>query len=247
MSRLALVLSVVLLLASCSDDAGSERPVVLAASSLRADFVAVADTLPDAGAPAFSFDSSAAHVRQLRSGARADVVATADRATMLELEADGLLASRPHAFATNELVLLVAADADPRGALASLADLAHADEPIALCVPSAPCGRLADDLVEHAGIRLPKELVTRQPNAASTLAAVTNGEAVAALVYRTDALAVSDGFRILELPVDAHVSTTYWIAVLDDAASPDAAEAFVTEVLGAENQRRLRALGFGAP
>ena len=119
---------------------------VLAASSLTESFGALAEDF-EADNPGvtvrLSFGSSAALAQQVTEGAPADVLATADSASM-ELAGDDV--EEPVEFATNELVLVVPAD-NPAG-ISSLDDLADAQ--FVTCVDSAPCGSLAAQLLASA-------------------------------------------------------------------------------------------------
>lgn len=133
----------------------------------------------------FSFGSSGSFSEQIRQGAPAAVVITADSATMRRISDAGLVDSVV-SIATNELVI-VAADTPAGRDIESVRDLDSSDVLIVLCASSAPCGAATDALL--GGIDLDVDAASREPNVRATLTKVRLGEADAAIVYRTDALA----------------------------------------------------------
>jgi molybdate transport system substrate-binding protein len=133
----------------------------------------------------FSFGSSGSFLEQIRQGAPASVVITADSATMQRINDAGLVdAIVP--IATNELIVVAADTAGGRG-IESVADLESSDVLVVLCASSAPCGAATDALL--GGLGLDVDAASREPNVRATLTKVRLGEADAAIVYRTDALA----------------------------------------------------------
>ena len=55
-----------------------------------------------------------------------------------------------------------------------------------------PCGKYAAQILSTAGVTIPESNVTRGQDVKATLAAVTTGDADAAIVYVTDAKAAGD-------------------------------------------------------
>lgn len=133
----------------------------------------------------FSFGSSGSFLEQIRQGAPASVVITADSATMDRISDAGLVDSIM-SIATNELVVVAADTAGGRG-IASVTDLGSSDVLVVLCASSAPCGAATDALLDGLGVDV--DAASREPNVRATLTKVRLGEADAAIVYRTDALA----------------------------------------------------------
>ncbi len=192
----------------------------------------------------FTFDSSSAVARQIREGAPVDVFASADEISMTNLVDDGLIAGDPAIFARNELVI-VTRPGNPTD-IDSLADLSDAGV-IALCGQDAPCGRYAAVALDGAGVVLDESKVTRGQNVRATLAAVVHGDAVAGIVYVTDALGAEDAVAAVAIPPDLNVVATYSIALAEDAGDARTAEAFVAYVRGDEAQAVLAAHGFLPP
>lgn len=225
-------------LAACG---GTHRPVVdvLAASSFT-DVSAPLEALVERELGVevrFSFGSSGAFLEQLRQGAPASVVVTADTPTMRQLEIAGLV-DPSVAIATNRLVVVTADTAAGRS-IEALSDLATTDGIVVLCAASAPCGAASDELL--AGEALNVSPASREPNVRATLTKVLLGEADAALVYATDALAHPE---LRSIPVGGDVVVTaHAAAVADD----ERGAAVVAVLAGADAGEILRRAGFGAP
>jgi molybdate transport system substrate-binding protein len=145
----------------------------------------------------FNFGSSGQLSTQIVEGAPADVAAFADTAPMDALDDADVLAAPPEIFATNELVL-VTPPGNPAG-LRSLADLPGAGI-VSLCVETAPCGKFAAQLLSVARVTLDEAAVSRGQDVRSTLTAVTEGDADAAIVYVTDAAAAGDAVEVVTVP-----------------------------------------------
>jgi molybdate transport system substrate-binding protein len=185
--RRALLVALLLLLASCRDAGGSDRLTVFAASSLTEAFTAL-----DADAD-YSFGSSSRLALQVVEGAPADVLATADETSIQQADK-----GRPVAFATNRLVIA------HRGAVKTPADLARVR--VVLAAPSVPAGRYAVEALRAAGVEV--RPVSFEPDVKAVAAKVRNGEVDAGIVYATDA----KGLRSIDLGVEAR----YFIAALTD-------------------------------
>ncbi len=249
-ARLGLAaLLVVLPLAACggTDREGSDESAtitVLAASSLTGTFTALAERF-EAEHPGvrvrLAFDSSAALAQQALDGAPADLLATADVATMqAAADAQG---SNPQVFATNTMVLVTPADNPAQ--LASFADLDTGDVDYVMCVPEAPCGAVAQALLRHADITA--RAVSLEVDVKAVLAKVTSDEADAGLVYATDAAAAGDDVRRFEIPDAARETTSYPIARLTQSGNPSLAQQFIELLRSADGQQLLTAAGFGPP
>jgi molybdate transport system substrate-binding protein len=185
---------------------------------------------------------SGALAQQIVAGAPADVFASAAEPPMQQVM-DAGLAEAPIDFATNTLELVVPAG-NPAG-VTGLDDLGRPELRVALCDPSVPCGAAAATLLERAGVAAAPD--TLESDVKAVLTKVMLGEVDAALVYRTDVIAVGDAVERIEVPGAASVVNHYPIAAMTDAASPDAAADFVAFATGIEGRAVLDAAGFGAP
>lgn len=237
---LAVVLSVLLPASACAAPADG-AVVVFAASSL----TDVVDRLTDEyqrtrGGPAFQVNlgSSAQLVQQLRSGAPADLVITADSEAMAELR-EGRHVAQPETVARNMIVLAVA-PGNPAG-INTLADIAAPGVQTALCAESVPCGRAAARVLQDAGI-VPVA-PSREDNVRSVLGKVSVGQVDAGFVYRTDVTtARSRGVTYLELP--GARPNSYPAALTNRGTDRDRARDFFSWLTGPEAARIFRAEGF---
>ena len=220
---------------------------VSAAASLREVFDQIGDGFSAANPGAevtFNFDSSSTLSTQILEGAPADVYASADVANMTKLTDESLIAGDPEIFARNELVIITK-PGNPQG-IATLADLADAGV-ISLCGEDVPCGRYAKEALDNAGVTIPESSVTRGQNATAALAAVAEGDAVAGVVYVTDAASAGDTVEAVSIPSEVNVIATYPIGVLEASGDAEVAEAFMAYVLGDEGQAVLAENGFLPP
>jgi molybdate transport system substrate-binding protein len=248
--------------AACSDRATSTAPAatpssaagtalegpitVFAAASLTDAFTEIGATFEAANpgtTVTFAFAGSSALVQQIVEGAPADVFASADLATMAKLADAGQQAGVATTFATNRLAIAVEPD-NPRG-VASLADLADADLAVVLCAEQVPCGRLAVEVLDRAGVDVrPRSL---EESVRSVLQKVELGEADAGIVYATDIAAAGSAVTGVAIPDGQNVVAQLPVAVTTGARNPDVARAFVAFVAGPEGRGVLERFGFGAP
>ncbi len=223
---------------------------VSAAASLRDAFTAIAadvnETNPDLEIE-FNFDSSSTLATQIIEGAPADVFASADEKNMTKLAEADKVDGESTIFARNELVI-VTKPGNPAG-IESLADLTTAtqDGVISLCGEDVPCGRYAAEALTAAGVTIPETSVTRGQNVTATLTALTEGDAVAAIVYATDALAAGDTVTTIKIPAEHNVIASYPIAAVSGSEQAELANAFVEAVLSEAGQKILETYGFLPP
>jgi molybdate transport system substrate-binding protein len=268
-SLLAVAAGTALLLAACGSSSGSEGATTTAASgadgaatteaplegeitvsaaaSLTEAFTEAGDAF-EADHPGttitFTFDSSGTLSRQILDGAPVDVFASADEENMAKLTDADLVEGDPTAFAENQLTI-VTKPGNPEG-IESLADLADAGV-ISLCGEDVPCGAFAAQALGQADVTIPERSVTRGQNAKATLTAVSEGDAVAGIVYVTDALAAGDAVDAVEIPAEDNVTATYPVAVLTDAQDAALARAFVAFISSDDGQAILQDRGFLPP
>lgn len=237
-------------IAGCAASAGPARSgvtgeiTVSAASSLTDAFTEIAARFERANPGTrvtLNLGSSSVLAAQVRQGAPVDVFASADAGSMSWLRTAGHLAGPPRVFARNRLVL-VTRPGNPRR-IGSVADLRRVGT-VALCAPSAPCGRYAARLVSAAGVVIPEPAVTRGIDARATLGAITAGDADAAIVYATDARAAGAAVTRVPIPEARDLLAVYPIAALRSSTRPALARAFTRYVRSPEGQSVLRSAGF---
>jgi molybdate transport system substrate-binding protein len=226
---------------------------VLAAASVGEAFEQLADEF-EAAHPGVTVRLSLAGspdlVAQVVEGAPADVLATADEATMARVTSDESLgASTPQVFATNTPALVVATGGDTAAGIGSLADAAAPGVRLVVCAPGVPCGDAAVRLAEAAGVEL--HPVSEELKVTDVLAKVAGGEADAGVVYATDATAAlardPEAVRVVDVPEAAGILNRYPVTVLEDSPDADLARAFVDLLTGPEGRAALAEAGFGAP
>jgi molybdate transport system substrate-binding protein len=211
---------------------GGRAVTVLAAASLTGAFGDLKSALatgPEGQAVTYSFAGSQQLVAQIEAGAPADVVATADEASMGRLVAAGLVEA-PRDFAVNRLAIAVRPGnpLDLRG----LADLARPALRVVLADPSVPAGRYGRQALDRAGVTVK-----------AVAAAVASGEADAGIVYATD---VAPRSRV-DIPEGSNVVVSYPVAVVRSTGHRAGAQAFVDALFGLAGRRALGGRGFGSP
>jgi molybdate transport system substrate-binding protein len=184
---------------------------------------------------------------QIENGARADVFASADQKHMAALVKANMVAA-PRVFARNTPVVIV-----PKGNPSKVGsfDQLPGARKIVIGVPEVPIGNYTLQILDKAGADFKQKVlanvVSREPNVRQVMAKVSLGEADAAIVYRTDAMAGKDKVEIIEIPAKLNVVAEYPVAVLAKAPEAATARAFVDLLLSADGQKRLGAAGFVAP
>ena len=239
----ATALTAALLLgASCSGSASSETDrdvVVMAASSLSEVVEAVSASHPNITAV---LAGSSTLVAQLTAGAHADVLITADGASMDRATSDGSVQGTPVVIATNALVLATA-PGNP-GRVAGLADLARPELLVGLCSAEVPCGALARQALDDA--QMAPSVDTLELSVRSLAAKLSLGELDAGLIYSTDAVAA--GLPTVEAPELNDRTNRYHIAPV--AAEPSPPTLAVIEAFtepGSAGAAALATHGFGPP
>jgi molybdate transport system substrate-binding protein len=219
---------------------------VLAAASLTGPFAQIGKDF-EAAHPGtkvvFSFGASSTLAQQIDQGAPADVFAAASAATMKQVADAGGVAGAAATFARNQLVIAVP-KGNPRH-LTTLASLAAPGVKVVECAAVVPCGAAAAQALAAGGVKLSP--VSLEADVKSTLAKLTLGEADAALVYRTDALAVPGQVDGVEFAESASAVTDYPIAALSRAGNPSGAKAFAAFVQSGPELAVLAAAGFQRP
>jgi molybdate transport system substrate-binding protein len=230
--------------------ARSGELVVFAASSLTNAFteLGAAFERTSGGTPVRNVFAGSQTLRlQLEQGAKADVFASADAEHLAALTHAGIV-DTGRVFACNELVVVV-----PRAggaAVAAFSELDRADR-IVVGAANVPVGAYTRRVMERAaevygpafadGVRA--RIASEESNVRLVRAKVELGEADAALVYRTDALA-SSSVRALELPPEVAVQVAYPIARVLDSSRAATANAFVDFVTSQVGAAILRRYGF---
>lgn len=187
-----------------------------------------------------NFGASTALTNAIIGGAPVDVFASADQANMTRLQERKLVDGNPRTFAHNTLAIAVK-PGNPKG-ITSAADLPNAGT-IALCAEDIPCGKYAAQALASARVVIDESHVTRAANVAATLDQVAEGDAVASIVYVTDAMAKRSQVEVVRIPDTQNVIAAYPIAKIGPGHKPGA-KRFVEFVAGPDGQRILKKYGF---
>jgi molybdate transport system substrate-binding protein len=213
---------------------------VFAAASLTEAFTQIAADFTAAEPQVkvvFSFAGSNDLVTQIRQGAPADVLATADTGAMDDA---GDLITDPQPFAANKLIIAVA-PGNPLG-VTGLGDLSRDDVKVVLAAPEVPAGKYADEILSRAGVEV--EPVSLEVTVKGVVTKVALGEADAGIVYVTDVTAAEGDIDGVTIADDENVVAVYPLGVVTASARPDDAAAFVDFVLSADGQKVLADHGF---
>lgn len=221
------VLLLLLVATACSGShAGTRTITVFAAASLTKAFAEEATAFEkahDGTDVVLSFAGSQSLVAQIQQGAPADVLATADAATMTAVEDE--LAQDAEVFTHNQLAL-VTAPGNPLH-LTSLTDLGKDGLKVVLAAPSVPVGKAAARALDEAQVTV--RPVSLEDAVTGVVGKVRLGEADAGIAYVTDL-----GNEVGGVPL-AGTTTDLAIGPLTQGG-----EAFVAFVRGPVGQAILR-------
>ncbi|MEV7299096.1 molybdate ABC transporter substrate-binding protein [Streptomyces clavifer] len=249
-----LTAAVLVLLAACGSEekdsggasaSGGPRVdlTVLAASSLT-DVFRTAGAAYEKEHPGtrvtFSFAGSQELAAQVRQGAPADALVTADTRTMDGLTSD---TGTPTVIAKNRLVIATGRGNPEK--VASLKDLADPGLKVVLAAPEVPVGRYSREILDAQKIDV--KPVSQEPNVRAVLSKVELGEADAGLVYRTDAATATDKVDAIDIPDAQNAVASYPAATLRTSENSEAAAAFVTWLSSPDAQKFLTDAGFQKP
>ena len=250
-------LSLALFLLTACNPAPTRELHVFAAASLREALTDAADEFQRAnpGVQVVPNLSGSQVLRlQIESGARADVVISANPAHLDALQKAGLLAASPTVVATNQLVLAVPAANPAR--VTGLHDLTQPNRRVVMAAESVPAGAYARRMLAlHAAATgqpafsdaVLRNVISFETNVRQVAAKLELAEADAGFVYRTDVLASNGRLQSIETPPHVQVTATYPASILRDAPDAELARRFLTFLRSPEAQVILTGHGFGAP
>jgi molybdate transport system substrate-binding protein len=246
----AALLGVILLGASAcggepasADSGGSGRLTVFASAVLTDAFTKLGDdfTAAHPGVQVvFNFSGAGELVAQMKQGASADVLATADSSFMEEA---GDLVSTPRAFTANTLAIAVP-PGNPEH-ITGLTDLSRSDLKVVLGSEETSIGRYSAAVLRRAGVIVAP--VSLEVTVKGVVTKVSLGEADAGIVFVTDVLAADSDIDAVAIPASQNLTADYPVATVVASESPETAQAFIDLVLSPKGQKTLQSFGFLAP
>lgn len=182
--------------------------------------------------------------RQILAGAAADLFISADESQMDAVRTEIVAGSRVNLL-SNQLAIAVPADR-PRS-LKSARDLTRSSfRRIAIGDPAAvPAGVYARAYLQKLGVwEAVSARIVPSASVRAALAAVENGAADAAIVYRTDLTGAHRASLALAIPVADGPRIVYPAAVIRGGRNRDAATRLLAWLQGPEASRTFDAAGF---
>mgnify|MGYP001339423698 FL=1 len=255
--RLLVVVLIALLVGTFAVSAQESRTLtVFAAASLTDAFEEIATVFEAENAGVdilFSFGSSSTLAAQLAEGAPADVFASANNTQMNVARDAERIAGSPRTFVKNRLVLIVPID-NPAG-IVTLRDLAAEGVKLVIAAPDVPVRTYTDTMLQRLAAdpaygeaysaAVIANVVSEEDNVRQVAAKVALGEADAGIVYISDVTPdISD--QVIAIPIPDYLNTiaTYPIAITNDSAYPELAQAFIDYVLSDAGQDILVSWNF---
>ena len=191
----------------------------------------------------FNYNGSSSLATSITQGAPADVFASAAPANMKTVTDAGDAAGTPQIFTRNTGEIMVE-KGNPQH-IESVKDLADDKIKVAVCAPEVPCGALAQEIFNNAGVTV--KPVSQETNVGGVVTKVTLGEVDAGIVYVTDVKANESKATGVPIPADQNDVTEYPIVQVKGAPNSGAAKAFISYVLGPDGQQVLASFGFMPP
>jgi molybdate transport system substrate-binding protein len=196
-------------------------------------------------APKYQFAGSDQLAFQITQGAHADVFAAASPKYPEQLYSQGLC-SKPAAFATNTVVLVVPRANPAR--IHSVYDLTRGGIKLVIGAKGVPIGDYTRTMLAKLGLSgALKNVVSEEDDVKVVVAKVALGEADAGFVYRTDARSVGNKVFRIVVPAAAQPTVRYELCIPKTSQHRKLAAAFVREVLSKRGRATLRTAGFGLP
>ena len=207
---------------ACSPASQEGSLVVMAASSMANVFTDVQSRFLE-GHPCitgitYSYGSSATLAAQIVNGSPADVFISASEATMNTVKNAGKTLSVDN-FAKNVGEIMVNPNSKYLGGItdiASLTDAVNAGVKVGLCVATAPCGSLANTILQNANSTPGTVADTESPSVEDLVTKIQMGELDAGIVYRSDCqYAEPRGLaKCVAIPDAVNATTGYYVAAL---------------------------------
>jgi molybdate transport system substrate-binding protein len=188
-----------------------------------------------------SYGHVPALLAQLKEGVPGDLLVTPDQNTMGQAAEASLLAGSPSPLAKSPLALVV-----PAGNPADVSDVSSLEDEgltIVTCATELPCGKLAEQLAEKAGITLAVD--SQEPGGSPAIVTkAATGEIDLGVVFAVDIKA--GGEEVAEISIDEALAVSSQVtgSVLAEAQASDIAEAFLAFLASEDGQDLFAEAGF---
>lgn len=238
---------------ACKEPAAKGSIVVMAASSMVNVLSDVEKTFLTTHSCVtgitYSYGSSATLATQIVNGSPADVFVSASEATMNTVKnADKTVTINVFAKNTAEIMVSPASRfASKITDVTSLSDSVNSGITVGLCVATAPCGSLANSIVEKAGTSRNTIADTESPSVEDLITKIEMGELDAGIVYHSDCKYAESRNVATCVVIPSAVNSTngYYVAAL---TSRSIAQQYVDYINGSEFKSVLQSkFGFLAP
>ena len=197
--------------------------MVLAASSMAPVFADAEEqfrtTHPCIANVSFSYGSSATLAVQIVNGSPADVFVSASEKTMNTVSDSGRTENTT-LFARNSGEIMVNTASRFTDNVTNLASLSKSSNPgikVGLCVTTAPCGELADSILEKSAVGRSAIADTESPSVEDLISKIKMGELDAGIVYHSDCVSAQKSKRTVcvSIPSDVNATNSYYVAALN--------------------------------
>ena len=207
----------------CPDESIRGSLVVLAASSMASALTDSHEQFlaehPCVTNVAYSYGSSATLAAQIVNGSPADVFVSASEKTMNTV-VDNNRTVNATLFGRNSGEIMANVSSRFVSEITSISSLSDSFNPgikVGLCVATAPCGALADTILEKAGISRTAIADTESPSVEDLVSKIEMGELDAGIVFHSDCVSALNqkSSQCVSIPSDMNASTSYYVAALN--------------------------------
>ena len=196
----------------------------------------------------FSYGSSSTLATQIVNGSPADVFVAASQTAMETVTSAGVNEGEPTVFSYNRGEIMISGKSDFLNSVFNVADMrdsANKGIRVGLCVSSAPCGSLADKIIEKSGKEFKLSdfvratfVDTESASAEELVTKIEIGELDAGIVYHSDCFSSERKglVQCREIPLSLNATTEYVAVAMKKSK---VAQSFVQFLLSEEMQSLL--------
>jgi len=183
----------------------------------------------------YSFGSSTTLGTQIKSGAPADVLMSANTTVPASLYAAGVV-EKPVSFTRNTLAVVVP-KSNPAG-IKSIYDLTKPGIKIDEAASSVPVGSYTVQVLSQMGLntQIQANVVSKETSDANVVAKVALGQVDAGFVYLSDYVIDPTHLTLIKVPAWAQPKITYAMAIVTKSPNQAAAQAWMAKILSPAGQ-----------